>query len=231
MCRFRLIMFSLFAVFAFSAVASASASAAECPDTVKGGDVALCKGGIEVPEGSTFVVLSKKKAGTESKLEVEGGPTIKCEEANNSGLINATDSSLKIEKLVVRFEKKCEVTNNAETKANCVVSEPIKTKEITGTFVGENPEKIKLAPTTGETFAEVTIKNNGEKVCVFKITAAKITGTQEAKLPKAKMELVEQELKVEPSESNLKFAGKAAKFELTEEFEINTMEAFSFQQS
>jgi hypothetical protein len=228
MPRIRLIMLSLFAMFAMSAVASASASAAECPDTVKGGDVALCKGGVE--QEGTFTVTSKKKAGTASKLEVTAGPTIVCEEATNAGKLVAADSSLTFT-FTIKFSKKCEVTNTTETKTNCEVKEPIETKEVNGTFVGENPEKVLFKPAAGETFAEVTIKNKEGKACTFKIENAKVTGTQEAKIPDAKKEQIKHELKAEPAESKLKFAGKEAKFELTEEFEFTPAVAFSFQES
>jgi hypothetical protein len=219
MSRIRLILLGLFAMFALSGVAAGSAQAVECPDAVNGGDVALCKGGVE--QEGLFPFLSIKTPNTSSKLEVTGGPTVVCQEALDTGTFHASNSNLLI-LLLIKFHGECLVTNTAETKANCEVVEPISTKEIHGTFDGDNPLLVLFKPLTGTEFASITIKNKAGKACIFKIENAKVTGEQDCHTVSPETEAVAHLLVCSTSGSNLLFAGKAAKFELTEEVHLGS---------
>ena len=78
MARIRLMLLGVLAVLAVGALASTSASAAECEASKEGGDVALCIEGKEAADGA-YPFTSVKKAGTPSELNVNGGPRIECE--------------------------------------------------------------------------------------------------------------------------------------------------------
>lgn len=218
MSRIRLILVGLFGMFVLSGAAAASAQA-ECPDAVNGGDVALCKGGIE--QEGLFPFLSIKTPNTSSKLEVTGGPNIVCQEALDKGEFHANNSSLLI-LLLIKFHGECLVINTAETKANCEVVEPVETKEIHGAFDGDSPLLILFKPLTGTEFATVTINNKAGKACTFSNKGAKVTGEQDCHTVSPETLAVTHLLVCPPSGSNLQFAGKAAKFELTEEVHLNT---------
>jgi hypothetical protein len=218
MSRIRLILVGLFAMFALSGIATASAQA-ECPDLVNEGDVALCKGGIE--QEGLFPFLSVKTPNTPSKLLVVGGPTVVCQEALDNGTFHASNSSLLI-LLLIKFHGECLVTNTAETKANCEVVEPIETKEIHGVFDGSSPLLVLFKPLTGTEFATITIKNIPGKACIFKNEGSKVTGEQDCHTVSPETLAVAHLLVCPPSGSNLLFAGKKAHFELTEEVHLNT---------
>ncbi|HWY18341.1 MAG TPA: hypothetical protein VNY27_06480 [Solirubrobacteraceae bacterium] len=203
-------------MFMLSGVATASAQA-ECPDAVPGEDVALCKNGVE--QEGLFPFLSFKTPNTSSKLEVEAGPSITCQEALDHGTIHASNSSLLI-LLLLKFHGECLVTNTAETKANCEVAEPISTNEIHGSFDGDNPLLILFRPLTGNVFANVTINNKPGKTCIFKIAGAKVTGEQDCHWMDPESLLVLHLLLCPPGGSKLEFAGKKAFFELTEEVHL-----------
>ena len=210
---FRTALVALLAVFAFAAVGTASASA-QCPDSPTEGDVALCKGHVE--QTGTFPFTSELKEKTTVLLEVAGGMRIVCKKATTKGNFNASaDSNLKVDSLVLTFNE-CEITNTAETKANCEVVTPMVSKNLAGTFTGAAPTKIRLKPATGTEWFTFTIKNRQGKNCVFKNTGSKIVGEQECNLPSPEMEAVKHELQCLPSGSKLTFAGKNVKFEMTE---------------
>jgi hypothetical protein len=217
MSRIRLILVGLFVMFTLSGTATASAQ--ECPDPVNGGDVALCKNGVE--QEGLFPFLSIKTPNTSSKLEVTGGPNITCQEALDKGEFHANNSSLLI-LLLIKFHGNCLVTNTAETLANCAVLEPIETKEIHGSFDGDSPLLVLFKPLTGTEFATITINNKAGKACIFKQTGAKVTGEQDCHTVNPETLAVSHLLVCPTSGSNLQFAGKAAKFELTEEVHLGT---------
>jgi hypothetical protein len=204
-------------MFVLSGAAAASAQA-ECPDAVNGGDVALCKGGIE--QEGLFPFLSVKTPNTSSKLEVHGGPTVVCQEALDKGEFHANNSSLLI-LLLLKFHGGCLVTNTHETKLNCEVQEPIETKEIHGAFDGSSPLLVLFKPLTGTEFATVTIKNKAGKGCIFKNEGSKVTGEQDCHTVSPETLAVAHLLVCSPSGSNLLFAGKPALFELTEEVHLS----------
>jgi hypothetical protein len=223
-------MLSMLALFAVGAVASASASAAECPDTVKGKDVAICKttGGVKKEVEGTFTFTSKKKAGTTSELKVENGPDIVCTAAENTGKIVATNSSLKITHLVITFTI-CKVVNTPETEAECKVTEPIVangggTEGIEGNWLEEKTSPITFKPAVGTTFAEVTITGVG---CIFKVAKAKVVGEQECNLVTPETEALNHVIECTFAGSKLKFGAalNKAEFKLTEEAALSGTEA------
>lgn len=228
MSRFRLILLSMLAVFAFSAVASASASAARtesCDEHAGTKEWTLCIEEKEVGSPMTesaVPITIKKTATTTSKLEVTGGPIIVCEEANGTGAIESAtqseegkeeivDSSpVEISGVVVNFEKNCKVTNNA----NCTVTEPIVANGgptadgLDGTIL--NLSEVSFAPSEGTVFA--TVKINGAS-CPFP-GSFNVAGTQNFKIePKLNEESATHKGKA--TTGTLKFGGKAAKLELT----------------
>jgi hypothetical protein len=119
MSRIRFGLLSVLAVLAVSGVATSSAFAVEkeCAtkasgESEKGKDVALCIGTKEVTTLVPFSVT--KKAATESKLEVTGGPTIVCESAEGKGEFDTTEPETHVSDIYLKFKGKCEVTNNVE---------------------------------------------------------------------------------------------------------------------
>lgn len=241
MRRVRLILLGLLALFALSAVGSASASAEECPpDVLKDGkDVALCIEKVEIgspSEHEQVTFTSSKKPETLSHLNVENGPKIACKKAENTGEFDTTngkvkDSTLEVSDLRITFSE-CKVTNTAATEADCAVTEPIVVEGGTGdnldgffTPVG-NPGKLKFEPSEEtevepgvfrKVFTRITIKTvAGKPACAFPFTAALVVGEQECKVLNPEVEAVTKELECTDAESKLTFAGKKAEFLLTE---------------
>jgi hypothetical protein len=220
-------------VAAVSAFASAPAFAVEeeCKTVASGNaekqkDVAICKGTpLKEAEGE-FPITSKKTPGTESKFTVAStGLTVKCTVAKNTGTIVATNSSLKVAKVVITFEN-CTAPN----PAHCAVAGgKIVTNEIEGVFLEEKTGKIKFTAPSG-TFATFTIESSGG-ACLAAVLNGKVKGSQECKLSTAETLAAIQEIKCEEAESSLTFAGNPAKFELTEEFELTAGGTFGFYQS
>jgi hypothetical protein len=233
MTRIRVLLVSVVAVAAVSAIASASAFAVEkeCSTVTSGeaeklGDVAICKGTpLKEAEGE-FPFTSKKKPMTTSKFTVAAtGLTVECTAAKNTGTIVATNSALKVSKLIITFEN-CTAPN----PAHCAVAGgKIVTSEVEGVFKEEKTEKIKFTAPSG-TFATFTIESSGG-TCLAAVLNGKVKGSQECKLTTAETLAVVQELKCEETESALTFAGNPAKFELTEEFELEAKTAFGFYPS
>jgi hypothetical protein len=222
-------MLSLLGVLAISAAASASASAA-CPGT--GAGVALCKGGVA--QSGPLAFTSKKKAATVSKLVVTEGPVIECKSAANTGQFEGTTSAIKVGKLVIKFTE-CKVTNNAASEEKCKVKEPIEAngntaEGIEGNFPGTNPSLITFKPVSGTIFTKITISGAG---CLFNVTGANVVGSQECKNLNPETEKAVHELNCEFAGSALKFGAteNKAEFELTEEVELNTKEAFALFRS
>jgi hypothetical protein len=230
---------SLFAVFAVSAAASASASAEVCDHG--GGEVVLCIGNEEIGSPTEHVPVafeSKIKPETTSKLEVaEGGPSITCTSAKNEGQFDEKNGNIKdsgkleVSDLKIVFGG-CKVTNSKETEEKCEIEKG----EITVNGEGDSLDgkflsvgEVEFYPSfvskgnaetdEGEIFVEITIKNKKpppEVTCPVKFTAAHVTGKQKCTIVAPETEAVEKTLECKPTGSSLKFAGKAAKFELTE---------------
>jgi hypothetical protein len=231
MARIKLMLLGLLAVLAVSALGSASASAAECPDTTKNADVALCIEGKEAADG-LYPFTSAKKAGTNSELKAAGGPEITCEKAKNAGEFEVKDGGnpqLEVSDLSIEFSEKCRVKN---AEASCEVKEPIVANGggdgIDGAVT--KTDEVTLRPSTGTSFATIELKSKVGHVCLFPATT-NVEGEQVVKLPGSTTEATKHEIVAEPSGSKLKAFGFAATFELTEEMELTSKKLFSLQES
>jgi hypothetical protein len=235
MSRIRLILLSLFAVFAVSAVASASASAEVCGAGEGGGDVALCieKEEIASPgHHAKIPVESKIVAGTVATLTVTGGPIIVCKKADDEGEFDRgkdnPSESLELEDsfnpeisdLKITFTE-CEVSN---AKTKCEVTEPIVAEgggdNLDARFKEADNEHVLIKPSQGTVFTKITIKAKAGQECVLAITEGEVTGEQECELPGAAVEKVEHEVKCNTTGSKLKFAGKVATFSVRENVKL-----------
>lgn len=213
MTRLKVILLSLFAVFAVSAVASASASAKTCDDATTTEDACLY---VETTEriSEEFAFTGTKTAATESKLEVAGGPVIKCTVANASGKLTAQGDGVNADDVVIEF-KTCTVTNTA----NCEVKEPI-IAEANGNFSTGN-RVVDFREDGIGPFTTIVLKSIAPNTCLFATTGAKITGHQECKL-EATAALIETEATTHKIEcvvgdsKDLHYKNLAAKFELNE---------------
>jgi hypothetical protein len=156
MSRIRLMMLSLLAVFAMSAVASASASANEkCPPhegPKPTEEVELCIKGEEAGSPNEHLpvpFVSVKTATTTSKLEVTGGPKLECKKASNKGQFDKengniidNDHSVEVSDLYITFTE-CKVTNNSKTEEKCAVHSP---NSADGTIVVSGGTTGKIPP-------------------------------------------------------------------------------------
>lgn len=230
----RTVLLALLAAFAASAVASASASAAECPDTVEGGDVALCKGGVE-QEGA-FPFTGKKKPATVATFTFTAGPITECKMAVSGGQFAAgAEDGLQISKLVLTLSE-CEIVNTASSKANCEVK-PIElngasSEGLRGTFTGAEPAAVTWQPASGETLAFITVKTRpGKPSCVYAINNGALTGKQSCKLADSQEERATHVMECQGSGSTLEFRERSAKLELKEEVTLNAGGSWSLQKS
>jgi hypothetical protein len=148
----------------------------------------------------------------------------------------------------------CKITNTLETEAKCSVNSPGRadgTIIVSGGKTGRippetspddgldgiltgagsaNPVPIQFAPSaTGEPFVVIEIGNkNGE--CPFTPGKFNVTGKQKGKtengIVKSCESAVVHKLVFPPTESELKFGSKEAKFELTEDVELTSKEVW-----
>jgi hypothetical protein len=230
MTRIRLVLLGVLAVVAASALASTSASAAECPDTVKGADVALCIEGKEAADG-VYPFTSVKKPNTVFELNVKNGPRMVCENAKNAGEFEVKDAGtpqLEVSDLVIEFSGNCKVTTN---EPECEV-EPIVLNGggdgIDGSITKTN--EMAMKPSTGKVLGTLKIKSKPGHVCVLSKEAT-IEGGQIMKLPGSTTETTRHELVAEASGSSLTISGIEATFVLTEEMELTSGKVFSLQES
>jgi hypothetical protein len=256
MSRVRLIMLSLFAIFATSAVASASASAARTEPCEKAkGPPQLCIEGKEAgsPNTEEIPFTSKKKAATKSRLTVTGGPIIECAKAANEGQFEATETpkapevSPEISDLIITFSE-CKVVNNAETEAKCEVGHRNAANEfIPGVIIVDggsgfgtgdrldgpllNTKEVTFAPSEGTLFTKIAIKSKTGVTCPVLAGNFNVTGTQTCTLPESEVEKAVHGLVCAATGSKLKFGENAATFELEEEVELTTKEKFSIIES
>jgi len=195
--RLRVLLVSMLAVFAVSAVASASASAANHEYFVEG--VAL--GATETVSGTSAV----------SKLEAPGLITIECATDSFTGTIEPKGLST----ATVKF-KTCTVVG----AATCKVAEPIE-------FTANNKLTVLLneanvfgpgdlfEPPTGKEFVTITITGcalEGKYVA---------EGKQQCILPAGETELVKHEIECKPKGSEIHLKAKEAKFTSTETVELS----------
>jgi hypothetical protein len=177
MKRFKIVGLCLVAVFAISAVASASASAAD----------------VWSVEGSTvFGGTAKTEAISPSPISITGGKLtgdgieITCPTLTiNGGLIKEGSSGSATS---VAFSGCLETVDQAE----CVLeSSTITTVAVTANIVGTN--EIEFKPTTGTEFVTVKLNNVAGKVCPVK-GKFKVTGSARATFGTAQEEEVSHTL-------------------------------------
>lgn len=221
MSRIRIIMFSLLAVLATSAVASASASAAEACHNSGGKEIVLCVDELEIgsPTGQAPVPFTSQSVGN-STLAVTGLGNIICKKATNTGQFdekdgNITDSgAVEVSDLEIKFTE-CAL----EGKPACKVA------NITVNGGGDNLDGVINAALTEVAFSP----SEGTLFTTIKITECgllngnyNVTGKQTCTLPESQSSKIKHTVKCAPAGSELKFGEKAATFTATEELEIHT---------
>jgi hypothetical protein len=224
--QIRILLMSLLAVFAISAVASASASAQPhwwiCK---KGGtEMAKCTGGsgewhwVKLPLSTRVNVKTK---GGVSKLKVTGGPTIECKKVKDIGWIENPDNG----EAGIDFLTKAEFTEcKVVGAATCEVKEPIVVENVK-TKLGEKEGKFidTFTPEAAEElFTKITIKK-----CAEEVVEAHVTGKVVALVNGANAELEFTNPPV--AGSTLKFGAKEAIFEAKIEEETEAGEAIDIR--
>jgi len=226
MSRVRLLLLSVFAVFAVSALASGSASAAPTDLCPVAGKLAVC---IETSEndlvaetgGGTF--SSKGEPGDTSLLEVllgESALHIECEAVSDTGNYQQTILSNAVRSFgIIIIFTVCSVLEPLGKK--CIVKEPIETKPLVGTVADEEGESIDtvFTPESGTTFTEIELKNNGTETCPLTIAGThRVTGEDLCLLLTAKVDTIVHLLECTSEGSrNLLFAEEPTTFLLIDE--------------
>jgi hypothetical protein len=213
MTKVRLLLVSMLALLTVRAVASASASAAECVE--KTGAQCSSVGKMLTAEVKG---TGTKKAGTTSRLVVAGIGTVTCSKASAAGTLDETETGVILLKLIVTFSEGCKL----EGHATCKVAEPITTNAISGTLAiaaGVGTQTTK--PEVGEEFVKVAISGCEQEAIM------KITGAQKCKIPNIEVEAVTHEVTCAPSESSLKDGAKVVEFEVTGISELESKAAFA----
>jgi hypothetical protein len=212
----RSLLLSTAAIFAAAAIESTPAYAEHCTREA-GTKFVVCYSSeaaesVLVPELVT--ILSRKEAGTASKLSVPGFASWECANATNTGVFGAPGATgTEVLRLVISFSGNCK---DRTEEAACSITEPITTKEISGLLsLVEGGPDITFKPTTGTEFAAMTFKSKAGHTCELAGTY-KVTGSQLCTAPEIETDHVTQLFDCLPS-IGLSFAEKEAQFELTEE--------------
>jgi hypothetical protein len=235
MTKVKLLLLSMLAVFAVSAVASATASAEmELCKTKEGADFVLC---VEKPAGSGLLLVetsvafvSRKTPGTASALEIPAIPAkITCEKAANTGQFDTPEEprGVQILKLTISFTG---CTEAEEGSTICTVAEPITTAAINGVFtlVG-GTTTVEFAPTTGTEFSTIRVNSKSGHTCTSAASSPlKVSGTQTCTAPNIEnTDYITHLLQCAGSGSKLKAAGHEAVFTLEEEVELAAPSEFT----
>jgi hypothetical protein len=245
MSRIRLLVLSMFAVFAVGALAASTASATFTNTGVACGTEGIPTVCIEA-KGETGLLeasgseefTSRLVAGSESLLEVPGFIVeekektplhIVCKTVKNTGTIEQPEPLVKsplIKKLSIEF-KECSVL----TLPNCLVREPIKVAGAEGKFDNVDPVGAVLFTSEKEPFTiiEFLSKGKGEtEKCPATLTSlkAEVTGAVLCTILEAETDLTTHTLECKHEATNkedeLFFAKKPATFEIKEEFKLLT---------
>jgi hypothetical protein len=224
---------ALLAVLSVGAIASASASAAECPGTVEGGGIALCSGGHE--QKGSFAFSGQKQSGTTMRLYIsEYQSYIECEKSELSkGSFVAATGKLEISGLYVELSH-CVVSGEPTL---CEVSPIlIDGSEGKGTGPGlaatlKSTGEVTLHPGTGTRWGVIHIKSAPGRLCTMAaISGSSLTGEQKCALPGSTIEAVKHVLECRISGSKLKIAGHVGELELTAEIGLTSGNKWSLQQ-
>jgi hypothetical protein len=246
MSRIRLLVLSMFAVFAVGALAASTASATFTNTKVACGTEGIPTVCIEA-KGETGLLeasgseefTSKLAAETESSLlEVPGFIVeekaktplhIVCKKVKNTGVIEQPEPLIKsplIRKLVIEFTE-CEVL----TLPNCLLVEPIKVNGAEGKFDNVDPVGAVLFESELSPFTTIEFKSKGKgetEKCPATLTSlkAEVTGAVLCTILAAETDLVTHTLECKHEATNkedeLFFAKKAATFEIKEEFKLTS---------
>lgn len=219
MTRLRLILLSMLAVFAVSAVASASASAAsKCEAKEEGGDNTWCIEGKELA-GEQALTTSQKTSFV--LTAAAAGITLTCTKETGSGTLVQVNSTEPAASDVELTFSGCTLTS----LPNCKVKEPIKVNGGGDLLdaVTKGRSEVTFTPSEGETFAEITIENNGAKTCLQKGTFP-VTGSQTCALPKGEEEITKHEVECKTTGSKLKLGKNEATFSGTAFAEVVSVE-------
>jgi hypothetical protein len=235
MTKVKLVLLGMLAVFAVSAVASASASAAletrgayvcanvgsggqwknaECSEKESNGKFSTKELGTEAVEGTSETSELAGKIGSVRTIII-------CKKDEFSGSLLSTGASSG----EVKF-RECVAEKENEGKrgilVNCKVKVPIEFKFtdqlLLNTTTGIFEDEFK-ATKSEETFVEITIEETGG-TCTIK-GEYKAKGTQNCELPKATLALVTHEIVCKPEGSNLKLGAEPAKFKSTEKVKLS----------
>ena len=169
---------AMLAVLATSALASASASASECPSTEKGGDVGLCIEGKE-QRGLEPAFVAEKAAGTEMEMQHgAGGVVIRCTQAKSkAGVFDTTDlANLELDAQSIEFAG-CEAVSSPTKCEVLPFALDGDGHGLDGAFAGENTEGVTLKAAEGSTLGRVTIRSKAGQVCGFALNKSPVTGT------------------------------------------------------
>jgi hypothetical protein len=209
----RTVLFGGLLMLALSGIATASASAAECPGTGEG--VVLCSGG-HVQEG-TFAFTGKKTVGNNSEYEVQGIMKIFCGISTSKGQFVATKGHVEITNLVID-NPSCYLTGTScKVKPLIFGIAPGLKGVLTGTT------EIELSPMSGTQFAEISVSE-----CEHEYQA-KVTGSQKCQLALSTIEAVTHEEICTASGSKLHAGTKQVVIEFAEEIKLSSGAKFSLQ--
>jgi hypothetical protein len=223
MSKIRLLMISVLGVLVLGAVASTVASAQPTATCTPSGTKTLTMACIEtlsatllvlgLPAAESIEVLSKKEAGTGSKLVTPSlsSTEITCTEAANTGTLDGNPTtSAELLKLVVVFTG-CTVPSPAGCS---IMGGTITTKSLDAVPSNEEGDLIFL-PETAPVFAEFTVA--GES-CAIALAGAKVEGTVLGLVlePETDKEIHLIDFEASGGE-NLLFEKKASELTLTEE--------------
>ena len=221
MTKVRLLLVAAFAVFALSAVASSSASAAACvkeagelfaaciEGELQTASVALT-GTQEAGEPHVFVILTTTPT------------TVNCAKATASSTAEPTGVTVLVMKTKIEFSE-CKVSSD---EADCeVATEKINTESLEGTLsLAEETEggkkvtrlDVKFLPESPATvFATFTIKSKAGHTCLGAQANGKVKGSELCYFLETgqAIETTEKEHLLQCVESELTFAGTAADLE------------------
>jgi hypothetical protein len=228
---------ALMAMLAVGAVASASASAAECPGTVEGGGIALCSGGHE--QKGTFAFTGVQKSETFSDpFNLEGGGiplTVSCGALVklSKGSFVASSGKLEISGLYLNYgectvssdEAECEVATHAITVDG---AEGVGTGSGLSASLASTAEVTLLGGGASRKWTRFVVKSKPGHTCSSSRTELP-RGQVTCGLPESTVEAVTHVLKCQFGKSELTSSGLAVGFELTGELKLSSGKAWSLQ--
>jgi hypothetical protein len=231
------VVVALSALCVVGAVASASASAAECPGTVEGGGIALCSGGHE--QKGTFAFTGAQKAGTFSDpFNLVGGGiplTVSCNGLVklSKGSFVASSGKLEISGLYLNYgectassdEADCEVAAGAITVDG---AEGAGTGPGLSASLASTAEVTLLGGGASRKWTKFVVRSKPGHACTSS-RRAEIRGVATCGLPESTVEAVTHILKCEFGKSALTNSGLQAGFELTGELKLSSGKAWSLQ--